>query len=115
MNLIVQTLLGIIGLIAGVILLYLFISGLSKGPNFIFLILSVLFIGAGAFLFIRITKLQNAIQEGTEKVAESGSKLLEKNNQMINEYGQANSKKDNLKAVQLAVGAEATTIAEESK
>lgn len=115
MKLFVQTALGILALIAGVALLYFFMSGLSKGANFIFLILSIIFIGVGAFLFFRVSKLQNAIQEGNDIATESGSKLLQKNNQMIKDYGQANGKKENLKAVQIAVGAEATAIAEEGK
>lgn len=117
MKLFIQTGLGIAALLIGVTLLYFFMSGLGKGANFIFLALSLVFIGAGAFLFIRVAKIQNAIQEGiTEPIAaESGTKLLQKNNQMIKDYNQANGKKENLKAVQLAVGAEATAIAEEGK
>jgi len=112
MNLVVQTLLGIVGLLVGVVLLYFFMSGLGKGPNFIFLALSLVFIGAGAFLFIRISKLQNAIQEGTESVTETGSKLLDKNNKMIQSWDKTNSRKESLKAIEMAAAAQAQATKE---
>jgi len=112
MNLVVQTLLGIVGLLVGVVLLYFFMSGLGKGPNFIFLALSLVFIGAGAFLFIRISKLQNAIQEGTESATETGSKLLDKNNKMIQSWDKTNSRKESLKAIEMAAAAQAQATKE---
>lgn len=108
MKLFIQTILGIGALIAGVSLLYFFMTGLSTGVNFILLILSIIFIGAGGFLFIRVSKIENAIPEAGSEVAskETGSKLLEKNNQMIQDWGKVNTKKDNLKAIQIAANAQ---------
>jgi membrane protein implicated in regulation of membrane protease activity len=110
MNIFIQTLLGIIALIVGVSLLYFFMAGLSTGVNFLFLILSLVFIGAGTFLFVRVSKIENTNPElneaSTKDSVQTNSKLLDKNNQMIKEWSQLNSKKDNLKAVQMAVGAE---------
>jgi hypothetical protein len=108
MKLFIQTASGIIALIAGVLFLYLFISGLSKGANFVFLILSFIFIGIGGYLFVKVSKIANTIPEsGVEVVsAESGSKLLKKNNQMIEEWSKTNSKEESLKAVQIAASAQ---------
>src|SRR6266550_8426586 len=108
MKLFVQTFLGIVALIAGVALLYFFFSGLNSGVNFIYLIFSFILIGIGAFLFVKVSKLANSSPEPSVEVvpAESGSKLLEKNNQIVKDWEQANDKKENLKAVQMAVGAE---------
>jgi hypothetical protein len=117
MKLFVQTGLGIVLLIAGVSLLYFFISGLSKGFNFIFLILSLVFIGAGTFLFFKVSKIANGIPEESAAIepvpAESGSKLLEKNNQIVKDWTQATNKKENLKSVQMAVSAEVQAKSEE--
>lgn len=119
MKLFIQTFLGIVALIAGISFLYFFMSGLSTGFNVILLLLSLILIGIGSYLFFRVSKIANAIPQNSAAIepvpVDSGSKLLEKNNQMIKDYNQQNSKKDNLKAVQIAVGAEATTIAEEGK
>ena len=119
MNLFVQTLLGIIALIAGVSLLYFFMAGLSTGVNFLFLILALVFVGVGGFLFFRVSKIQNGIPQDSVAVepvpAESGSKLLAKNNQMVKEWSQATNKKENLKAVQMAVSAEVQVKTEEGK
>lgn len=111
MKLFVQTGIGIVALIAGVSLLFLFFSGLSAGVNFIFLILSLVLIGAGAFMFVRVSKIENTSPESTNMQiapaeAESGSKLLEKNNQLVQEWSNTTNKKDHLKAVQIAVSAE---------
>ncbi len=115
----VQTIVGVVALISGISLFYFFMAGLSTGFNFIFLILSLLFIGAGGFLFYRVSKMVNANPEMSPALepapTETGTKLLEKNNQLVKDYSQTNYKKDNLKAVQMAVSAEATVVAEEGK
>ena len=116
MNIIVQTFLGLFALLGGVILLYLFMAGLSTSVNLVFLILSLVFLCGASFLFIRVSKITNSatVLKDTETI-EGGSKLLAKNNQLIKDYSQSNNKKDNLKAVQIAVSAEATAVAEEGK
>src|SRR6185437_2597785 len=98
MKLVIQTILGILALIAGISLLYLLISGLNNGVNYIFLILSLVFIGGGGFLFVRVSKLANAdtVQGMDKTLTESGSKLLQKNNQIISDYSDTNVKKDHL-------------------
>src|SRR5438874_11036987 len=104
MKLFVQTGIGIVALIAGVSLLYFFFLGLSSGFNFVFLLLSLVLISVGAFIFIRVSKMTNTIPETPKAFepvpAENGSKLLEKNNQLVKDWEQVNTKKDSLKAVE---------------
>jgi hypothetical protein len=109
MKIVVQTGIGVLALLGGVFLLYLFISQLNANTNIIFLIIALALFGVGAFLFVRVAKIENAVAQNSdsqEKINETGSKLLEKNNQMIQEWGKTNSKKDNLKAVQIAASAQ---------
>jgi hypothetical protein len=110
-----QTSLGIVSLIAGVLLLYFFISGLNTNFNILFLILSIILVGIGAFLFLRVSKMANSISEPNLEIvpSESGSKLLEKNNKMIQDWDKTNTKRDNLKAVQMAAGAQAQSVKEQ--
>lgn len=109
MKIVVQTSSGVVALLGGVFLLYLFISQLNASTNIIFLVIALALFGVGGFLFIRVAKIENAIPDGTDdkaKLKESGSKLLEKNNQMIEDWGKVNTKKDNLKAIQIAANAQ---------
>lgn len=110
MKIVVQTGLGVVTLLGGVGLLYFFISQLSTSANLIFLIIALALFGVSGFLFFRVAKIENAISETTdskEALKETGSQLLEKNNQMIQDWGKVNTKKDNLKAIQIAANAQA--------
>jgi len=115
----IQTISGVVSYFAGISLLYFFISRLSTNVNYIFLITSLIFLASGTYLFIRVSKFTNSVSDESKAVevvpADGGSKLLEKNNQMVKEWNHTTNKKDNLKAVQIAVSAEATAVAEENK
>jgi hypothetical protein len=117
MKMFIQTVLGIVALLAGISLLYFFISELSTGFNFIFLILSVIFIGAGGFLFFRVSKIENTIPDNANSLqpvsAEGGSKLLEKNNKMVQDWAKTNSRKESLKAIEMAAAAQAQAAKEQ--
>ena len=116
MKIVVQTGLGVVALLGGVGLLYLFISQLSASLNIIFLVIALVLFGVGGFFFFKVAKIENAIPEATdpqETVKETGSKLLEKNNQMIEDWGKVNTKKDNLKAIQIAANAQAQAAKEQ--
>ena len=118
MNIIVQTFLGLLALVGGVALLYFFMAGLSTGVNFLFLIISLVLIGVGSFLFFRVSKIANSSPELTqastkETSKQANSKLLERNNQIAKDWAQLNSKKDTLKSVQMAVSAEVQAKADQ--
>ena len=109
MKIVVQTGLGVLALLGGVSLLYLFISQLNANINILFLFIALALFGAGGFLFFRVAKIENAIPETTdtqEKPGETGSKLLDKNNKMIQDWTKTNSKNDNLKAIEIAASAQ---------
>lgn len=116
MKIVVQTGLGVVALFGGVGLLYLFISQLSTSANIIFLIIALVLFGVSGFLFFKVAKIENAIPEATDSqgtLKETGSQLLEKNNQMIQDWGKVNTKKDNLKAIQIAANAQAQAAKEQ--
>jgi len=110
MKLFIQTMLGIVALLAGVALLYFFLSRLSSGFSYIFLILSIVLIGVSAFLFFKVSKIANFVPEASVEVpsTESGSKLLEKNNQMVEAWNKTNRTNDTLKTIQMEASAQIT-------
>lgn len=109
-----QTLIGIILAFAGIVLLYLFLTSLNNHPNYLFIGLSLLTFGGAVFLFIRAEKTDPVILDRTEPESESitipfipkgGKKspdTLARNNEMVKEWTETNSKRDKLKVAQIA-------------
>jgi hypothetical protein len=104
-NKLLQTFLGIVFFLGGIILFYFFISGLSAGANFIFLGLSFVLIGIGIYFFVKTGKTQSSedkkalIDADTSKTF---SNKLAENNAMLNDWKKTNDTKERLRMLELS-------------
>src|SRR5258708_8429932 len=103
-----QTFLGILFALGGIYVLYLYIISINTGANLLFLILSLLLIGGGVFLFIKASKSESAVDskipliKPSDKSDIKAESLLAKNNAMFSEWNKTNDTKENLKIFQLS-------------
>ncbi|HVA97133.1 MAG TPA: hypothetical protein VND99_05755 [Candidatus Acidoferrales bacterium] len=111
---VIQSFLGVILALAGIFVLYLFITSLNQNANYLFFGGSLLLIGGAIFLFIRAEKSDTIILKRTEpesegigipfipKINKRQSETLAKNNEMLKEWNKTNATRDKLKIVQIA-------------
>jgi len=108
-----QSFLGVILVLGGVYLLYLFISSLNKQENILFLGLFFLLVSGGVFLLIRAGKSDTVILKRTAPDViddvqsltfgkEKLSNQLAKNNQMLAEWTKTNNTKTMMKMLEIS-------------
>jgi hypothetical protein len=108
-----QSFLGVILVLGGVYLLYLFITSLNKHENIVYLGLFVLLVGAGVFILIRAGKSDTVILKRTAPDAiddtqgitfgkETLSNQLTKNNEMLAQWTKTNNTKTMMKMLEIS-------------
>lgn len=107
-----ETLLGVSLAVLGIFLLYLFFTSLNNKTNYLFLLLSFVFLGGAVFLFIhaeksdtvilkRVKPEESGILTETSKKAGLTSKI-QKNNEMIAEWNKTNETRDKMKMIEMS-------------
>lgn len=98
------TLFGIILLVAGIISIYIFFERLNQNSYPWLLFLSVAFFGGCAFFFFKATNQQTQNNNKQEPIIEKTEKksILERNNELINEYRNTSNTRDKLKVLESA-------------
>ena len=96
---------------AGVAVGYLYLAGTSQGKNFILLCISLALIAGGLFIFSRIGDAVYNLNTDTELEKPQAPKeglqsVLEKNNEMVQDYANTAKTRDNLKVLEIAGAAE---------
>lgn len=103
------TTLGLLGLLGGITIGYLFLTSINTSPNFIFLGLNLVLMSGGVLCLIKAT---NAKPQGESTLvvpdfASAGTEeLLKKNNAISSEWSKTNNQRDKLKMLEMAANAE---------
>lgn len=96
------TLLGIGLSFGGIIVLYLYLNGLSESNNIILLITSLTLIAGSVYSFILANKPSKKISDDTHIVTDNGKNILEKNNALYNDYQKTANVRNRLQVMKSA-------------
>jgi len=103
------TVLGLVGLIGGIVVGYLFLTSINNSPSYIFLGLSLFLLGGGVFCLFKATN-SNQQKLSTLPVPDIGSvgteEMLKRNNAITSEWNKTNDERDKLKMLEMAANAE---------
>ncbi len=103
--------LGLIIIIAGIIVGYLYLVSTTEGQNFLLLALSLGLIAGGLFILGRVGETVYNLNTQTEEEPQTENKqgfesMLEKNNAMVADYANTAKTRDQLKILEIAGAAE---------
>lgn len=99
--------LGVLFEIVGITCLYLFFTSLNTTANILYLVASLLLIGAGVFLFIKEGKSDITVVmamppiKSLDEITASAESRLDKNNAMLGDWKKTNETKDRLRMLEL--------------
>ncbi len=96
---------GVISISAGVYLFYLFLNTLNDGGNFLYFGLSLVLFAAATFAFIQADKTKKVSEEiliDPHLQTEGAPSILERNNQISQQYGKTMKAREELKMLELA-------------
>lgn len=99
--------LGVFFEIGGITCLYLFFVSLNNTPNMLYLVATVLLIGAGVFLFIKEGQSDKTVVmsmppiKPLEEIGANAEERLAKNNAMLGDWKKTNETKDRLRMLEL--------------
>lgn len=106
-----QTVLGLILSISGIQLAYAYVKGLDQNANILLLFLAIILIGIGAYFLMRAGKSDASVFKklknfGAGKQNQASlEQVLEKNNQLSNEWAKTVEKRDRLKMLEISTAA----------
>jgi hypothetical protein len=106
------TLLGCVLDIAGIYILYLYFISLNAKGNLLFLIASILLIGTGVFLFIKMGSSNRTVETAMppikplEEIGATAETRIAKNNAMLGDWKKTNETKDRLRMLEIQSNAE---------
>jgi len=120
MKIFIQSFLGIALTLGGVYTMYIYISGLDTNVNIVFLLLSLLMLGAGVFVLIlagksdtiilkRVSKPEldkNPIIMPSKQNDEGLASKLEENNKLLKDWKKTNETKERLRMLEMQASAE---------
>ncbi len=104
--------LGIVLLIAGVYMSYVYVIGIDTGANILLLILALVFLASGVYLLISsgksdITVLNKGNGKKLDLNVNSFEASLEKNNQLTSKWAKTVEKRDRMKMLEITTAAQA--------
>ena len=118
LRVIFNSFLGILATVAGFYLAYLYLESLNQTGRPLYLLLSLPLIISGIILLVRTSRSDESLVistfQGTESQTEkpenqnTGSlgNIMEKNNQLLNEWTKQSEKRDKMKILEIAAAAE---------
>jgi len=101
--------LGLLLCAAGVIVFYIFLTGIDNGGNPWIILGAIPLIGGGVFLLYKLGKSDSTVVFKAHLVAsnkEGVKSILEKNNEISEEWSRTVEKKDRMKVVKIAAAAQ---------
>ena len=109
-----QTFLGLLLSVSGIQTIYVYVSGLDKGTSIFLLLLAFLLIGVGVYFLTKagksdatvFTRLKNFRKKKMDDSV-ALEQVLEKNNQLSQEWGKTIEKRDKLKMLEISTAAAA--------
>jgi hypothetical protein len=97
------TAVGLVLIIGGIVLFYLYLTSLDSGNNLVFFGLSILMAGGGAYCLILASKPASKKEADNLSLSNGGgTSLLEKNNEMLGDYAKTANARDRLKVLETA-------------
>ena len=117
MQIVLQSILGVILSIGGVYLMYLYLTTINSSSNIVLLIGSLALLGVAVFLFIRAGKSDKMFiskmppikpLEDPDANAPSLESRLQKNSAMLGDWKKTNETKDRLRMLEISAAAESS-------
>lgn len=97
---------GLTSTFAGIYLMYLFLRSINSRADLIFLGISLLLLGGGAFALFKAANPKSYQAKPTEPVEANteypGKSILEKNNEIVAEWSKTSRQRDKLKMLEIA-------------
>lgn len=106
------TLLGVVLDISGIYILYLYFVSLNAKGNLLFLIASILLMGTGVFLFIKMGSSDRTVVAAMppikplDEIGTTAESRIAKNNEMLGDWKKTNETKDRLRMLEIQSNAE---------
>lgn len=98
---------GLVALLAGLAVFYLFMKDLGNGANYLFLGGSLVLVGGGITCLILATRQPKPVVEPESNWLDDGKleQMLQRNNQIASEWNETNKKRDHMKMLEISASA----------